>query len=48
LYDLKNDPWEQKNLIHLAAYQPVFATMKKELIRQRDLYDDHDPAGELK
>jgi arylsulfatase A-like enzyme len=48
LYDLKNDPGEQKNLIHLAAYQPVFANMKKELLKQRDLYDDHEPAGELK
>ena len=48
LYDLKNDPGEQKNLIRLATYKPVFAAMKKELIKQRDLYDDHEPAGELK
>ena len=48
LYDLKNDPGEQKNLIRLAAYQPVFATMKKELTRLRNQYDDHEPAGELK
>ncbi len=48
LYDLKNDPQEQKNLIRLAAYQPTFTTLKKELIRQRNLYDDHEPAGELK
>ncbi len=39
---------EQKNLIHIASYKPVFATMKRELIRQRNLYDDHEPAGELK
>ena len=48
LYDLKTDSHEQKNLIRLTAYQPVFASMKKELIKQRDLYDDHQPAGELK
>jgi len=32
----------------LAAYQPTFTIMKKELIKQRKLYDDHEPAGELK
>jgi hypothetical protein len=48
LYDLKNDPHEQKNLIRLAAYLPTFTIMKKELIKQRKLYDDHEPAGELK
>ncbi|HUS01290.1 MAG TPA: sulfatase [Chitinophagaceae bacterium] len=48
LYDLQTDPQEQKNLIHRTAYKPVLATMKKELLKQRDLYDDHEPAGELK
>ena len=48
LYDLKNDPGEQKNLIHLQHYQSVFIKMKKELQKQRDLYDDHEPAGDLK
>ncbi len=48
LYDLKNDPHEQKNLIHFLSYQSVLNKMKKELIRQRNLYDDHEPAGELK
>ncbi|MGI8583858.1 MAG: sulfatase family protein [Chitinophagaceae bacterium] len=48
LYDLKKDPQEQKNLIHLSSYRPVFIKMKKELQRQRNLYDDHEPAGELK
>jgi hypothetical protein len=48
LYDLKKDPHEQKNLIRFPAYQPVFASMKKELVKQRDLYDDHASAGELK
>lgn len=48
LYDLKNDPQEQKNLIGIPAYKAVLATMKKGLLKQRDLYDDHEPAGELK
>jgi hypothetical protein len=47
LYDLKNDPKEQHNLIHSPAYQKVFLQMKNELIKLRDLYDDHEPAGEL-
>ncbi len=48
LYDLKNDPQEQKNLALQKAYQAVFTTMKKALLKQRDLYDDHERAGELK
>ena len=48
LYDLKNDSQEQKNLVHNTAYHAVLVRMKKELIKQRDLYDDHEPAGELK
>jgi arylsulfatase A-like enzyme len=48
LYDLKNDPQEQKNLAHIKSYQPVFDTMKKALLRQRDIYDDHEAAGELR
>ena len=47
LYDLKNDPKEQHNLIHSPAYQKVFLQLKNELIKLRDLYDDHEPAGEL-
>jgi len=47
LYDLKTDPVEQHNLIHSAAHQKIFLQMKDELKRLRDLYDDHEPAGEL-
>jgi len=47
LYDLKTDPDEQNNLIKLAAYQKVFTQMKKELLKLRDQYDDHEEAGEL-
>jgi len=47
LYDLKTDPMEQHNLIYLPALQKTFLQMKDELIKLRDLYDDHEPAGEL-
>ena len=47
LYDLQTDPQEQKNLIKLAAYQTVFQQMKAALLKLRDLYDDHEPTGEL-
>ena len=47
LYDLKTDPQEQENKINNAAYSNVVANMKKELVKLRDLYDDHEPAGEL-
>jgi arylsulfatase A-like enzyme len=47
LYDLKTDPMEQHNLIHLSAWQKTFLQMKEELIKLRDIYDDHEPAGEL-
>jgi len=47
LYDLKNDPTEQKNLIADKKYADVLVNMKKELLRLRDHYDDHEKAGEL-
>ena len=47
LYDLKHDADEQHNLIHLPSYQKVFLQMKNELKKLRELYDDHEPAGEL-
>jgi arylsulfatase A-like enzyme len=47
LYDLLSDPGEQKNLIRSAKHQSVIADLKRELNRQRDVYDDHEPAGEL-
>jgi arylsulfatase A-like enzyme len=47
LYDLKTDPSEQHNLIHSASHQNIFRRMKDELIKLRDVYDDHEPAGQL-
>jgi hypothetical protein len=48
LYDMKKDPNEQQNLIHSPAHQKIILQLKNELIKLRDLYDDHEPAGELK
>ena len=47
LYDLKTDPQEQKNLIRSAGHQKILGQMKNELLKLRDQYDDHEPAGEL-
>lgn len=44
LYDLKKDPAGLTNLANDPAQQAVLAEMKKELIRQRKHYDDHEPA----
>ena len=48
LYDLKTDPNEQHNLIKSASYQNIFRQMKEELMKLRDVYDDHEPAGEFR
>ncbi|MGM2628858.1 sulfatase/phosphatase domain-containing protein, partial [Bacillus cereus group sp. Bce038] len=48
LFDLLKDPSEQRNLIQNKAYSGILADMKKELLRLRDQYDDHEMAGELK
>ena len=47
LYDLKNDPQEQKNLIRSPIHQKTFQQMKAELLNLRNQYDDHQEAGEL-
>jgi len=47
LYDLKADPNEQKNIINNTAYAKTIAALKKELLKLRNEYDDHEPAGEL-
>lgn len=47
LYDLQNDPEEQKNLIKSPQHKKIIERLKKELIKLRDKYDDHEPAGEL-
>jgi arylsulfatase A-like enzyme len=47
LYDLKKDTAEQHNLIALPKFQTTIKQLKTELNKLRDLYDDHEPAGEL-
>ena len=47
LYDLKMDPQEQHNLIRSLSHQKILLQMKKELLKLRDQYDDHEAAGEL-
>lgn len=47
LYDLKTDPQEQQNLIRSPKHQSIIVQLKKELRQLRDLYDDHEKAGEL-
>ncbi len=47
LYDLKTDPHEQKNLAGSARHETIFRQLKQDLLRLRNQYDDHSPAGEL-
>ena len=47
LYDLIKDPGEQKNLAGSSLHKKTMEQMQKELLRLRDLYDDHEPAGVL-
>ena len=47
LYDLKKDPEELYNLIKSPGHQSIIKQLKIELNKLRDLYDDHEPAGEL-
>lgn len=47
LYDLQKDPAELNNLANSDPHQSLFKKLKKELIQLRNLYDDHEPAGEL-
>jgi arylsulfatase A-like enzyme len=47
LYDLFRDPREQKNLYGKQQHKKTFEKMKKELMKLRDDYDDHEKAGEL-
>lgn len=47
LYDLVKDPAELKNLIHSPAHQKIILQLKAGLLKLRDQYDDHEPAGEL-
>jgi arylsulfatase A-like enzyme len=47
LYDLKKDPAEQNDLINSQQHKKIAEKLKKELVNLRNLYDDHEPAGEL-
>jgi arylsulfatase A-like enzyme len=47
-YDLKKDPLEQHNLAGSVKYQGSIKQLKDQLKKLRDIYDDHEPAGELK
>jgi arylsulfatase A-like enzyme len=47
LYDLQTDANEQHNLIRSAKHRSLITQLKKELNRQRNKYDDHEPAGAL-
>lgn len=48
LFDLQKDPAELTNLVNDQQYQGILADMKKELLRLRNQYDDHEAAGELR
>jgi arylsulfatase A-like enzyme len=48
LYDLQEDPFEQKNLVKSAQHQKILTRMKRELNNLRAQYSDHETAGELK
>jgi arylsulfatase A-like enzyme len=48
LYNLVSDPAEQKNIVKSKMHQGAFLQMKSELKRLRDVYEDHEPAGEFK
>jgi len=47
-YDLQTDPQEQNNLVRSEKHQRLILQMKAELLKLRDQYDDHEPAGELR
>ena len=47
-YDLRKDPGEQKNLINSPEQQYLIKKYKQELLKLRDQYNDHEPAGKLK
>jgi hypothetical protein len=47
-YDLKNDPKENNNLISNKKYKKRIEILKKELINQKEFYQDFDNQPEIK
>lgn len=47
LYNLVTDPNEQRNLVKSKMHQGPLQQMKAEMKRLRDVYEDHEPAGEF-
>ena len=48
LYDLKKDPQELANVYADKKYREILDSMKKQLLRLRNQYDDHEQAGVLR
>jgi arylsulfatase A-like enzyme len=46
LFDLQKDKAELSNLANLPAYHSILRELKKELVRLRDVYDDHEAESE--
>lgn len=42
LYDLRSDPQEQNNVYNDANYSDIIKTLKTELVRQREVYNETD------
>ena len=47
LYDLLNDPEEQKNLYNIPAFESIQKSLQTELIALQKQYDDTNPAAPL-
>jgi hypothetical protein len=48
LYDLKKDPQELQNVYSNKNYKDIAQTMRQQLDKARNEYDDHGKAGALK
>ena len=48
LYDLLNDPEEQKNIYNVPAFESIQKGLEKELIALQKQYDDTNPAAPVK
>ena len=47
MYDLQKDPAEQHNIYKDPKYGKILQQLKADLLHLRDVYDDHEKAGEL-